>query len=177
MKIKGSPFLFFILSVCFSQALALDLGYKSAIPADNKPSEEYLKKRNQLDHKDWNMEKLASDNALAEKRENERQEYQNRFKHNTFEQKQPSPFPYDWDKERWKISSHMSQPHVMAQFNYDSEERKWTISPSTHMSTVHTMQNFKKHKRRCYRETRQKLEKEKGNGYSYADISDACGFY
>ncbi|MBD2812255.1 hypothetical protein ID853_15520 [Xenorhabdus sp. Vera] len=184
MKIKGSPFLFFILSVCFSQALALDLGYKSAIPADNKPSEEYLKKRNQLDHKDWNMEKLASDNALAEKRENERQEYQNKFKHNTFEQKQSSPFPYDWDEKSRIASSHMSQPHVTAQFIYDLEEKTWTISPSTHMSTAHSIQHFKKHKRlfkgnkrQCYRETRQKLEKEKGNGYSEADISDACGFY
>ncbi|SFU28451.1 hypothetical protein [Xenorhabdus koppenhoeferi] len=148
MKIKGSPFLFFILSVCFSQALALDLGYKSDIPADNKPSEEYLKKRNQLDHKDWDMEKLASDNTLAEKQENERQEYQNRFKY----KQQHSESIYDWDKKRWITSSHMN--------------------------STHTMQNFKKHKQhRCYRETRQKLEKEKGNGYSYADISDACGFY
>ncbi|WFQ80210.1 hypothetical protein PXH59_03310 [Xenorhabdus sp. SF857] len=44
MKIKGSHCLFLILSVWFSQALALDLSYQSGIPADNKPSEEYLKK-------------------------------------------------------------------------------------------------------------------------------------
>ncbi|WP_099141694.1 hypothetical protein [Xenorhabdus kozodoii] len=119
MKIKGAYCLFFILSVWFSQAQALDLSYKSDIPVDNKPSEEYQKKRGSLEHENWNAEKLAKDNTLAEKREKEQREQQDQ-----------------------------------------------------------TMQHLREQtKRRCYRETRQKLEKEQGNGYSYADIADACAFY
>ncbi|WP_232370344.1 hypothetical protein [Xenorhabdus lircayensis] len=79
MKTKGSYCLFFILSVCFSPALALDLSYKSDIPADNKPSEEYLKKRNELNHGNWGTKKLTEDNALAEKWGDEISKYNNRF--------------------------------------------------------------------------------------------------
>ncbi|SFO08764.1 hypothetical protein [Xenorhabdus japonica] len=147
MKIKGSYCLFFILSVCFSQALALDLSYKSDIPADNKPSEEYLNKRNKLNHENWNTEKLAEDNALAEKRENERKEYNNRF-----EQKNNLEFSYNWNEGQFNVSPHTKQNQVMEHFREQNQ-------------------------RRCYRETRQKLEKEQGNGYSYADIADACSSY
>ncbi|MBD2785465.1 hypothetical protein ID858_10225 [Xenorhabdus sp. DI] len=147
MKIKGTYCLFFILSVCFSQALAFDLSYKSDIPADNKPSEEYLKKRNNLDHGHWNTEKLAEDNALAEKREDELKEY-----HDKFKQKNGVKFPFDWGELHLKTSPYMENnqfiPHLREQT-----------------------------KRHCYRETRQKLEKEQGNGYSYADIADTCGYY
>ncbi|MDC9598862.1 hypothetical protein [Xenorhabdus anantnagensis] len=147
MKIKGSYCLFFILSVCFSQALALDLSYKSDIPADNKPSEEYLKKRNKLNPENWNTEKLAEDNALAEKRENERKEYNNRF-----EQKNSLAFSYNWDEEQFKVSPHAKEHQFMEHFREQNQ-------------------------RRCYRETRQRLEKEQGNGYSYTDIADACSSY
>ncbi|MDC9590137.1 hypothetical protein PSI23_12720 [Xenorhabdus sp. XENO-10] len=147
MKIKGSYCLFFILSVCFSQALALDLSYKSDIPADNKPSEEYLKKRDKLNPGNWNTEKLAEDNALAEKRENERKEYNNRF-----EQKNSLAFSYNWDEGQFNVSPYTKQHQFMEHFK-------------------------EQNKRRCYRETRQKLEKEQGNGYSYADIADACVSY
>ncbi|WP_338885197.1 hypothetical protein [Xenorhabdus sp. TH1] len=78
MKIKGSYCLFFILSVWFSQALALDLSYKSDIPADNKPSKTYLNKRDKLHDGNWDREKLAKDNTLAEKQENEQKEYNHR---------------------------------------------------------------------------------------------------
>ncbi|AOM39461.1 hypothetical protein [Xenorhabdus hominickii] len=147
MKIKGAYCLFFILSGCFSQALALDFSYKSDIPIDNKPSEEYLKKRDELNQGSWSTEKLAEANALAEKRENELKEYNDRS-----EQKNRLAFSYDWDDKQLKLAPHMQQGHPM--------------------------QNIKEHtKRRCYRETRQKLQKEKGNAYSNADIADSCGFY
>ncbi|MBI6550440.1 hypothetical protein [Xenorhabdus lircayensis] len=153
MKIKGSYCLFFILSVCFSPALALDLSYKSDIPADNKPSEEYLKKRNELNHGNWGTKKLTEDNALAEKRENEIKEYNNRFEQkNSFDQKDSLALSYDWDERQLRLSPHMKQTHSMP---FLKEQTK----------------------RQCYRETRQKLEKEQGNGYSYSDIADTCGFY
>ncbi|WP_244431852.1 hypothetical protein [Xenorhabdus szentirmaii] len=139
--------MFLILSVCFSQALALDLSYKSDIPADNKPSEEYLKKRERLNHSNWNTEKLAEDNALAEKRENQVKEY-----HDKFEQKQNLEFSYDWDGKQLKTSPHMRQ------------------MPAMQHTKEHT-------KRQCYKETRRKFEKEQGNAYSYSDITDVCGFY
>ncbi|OKP07208.1 hypothetical protein [Xenorhabdus thuongxuanensis] len=152
MKIKGSHYLFFILSVWFSQALALDLSYKSDIPADNKPSEEYLEKRDSLGHGSWNTEKLAKDNALAEKRENEQKEYNDKFnKHHN-----------GLDKESWKLS-----------YDWNEQQLKFFHKPQDDI-----MHHFKEQdKRRCYRETRQKLEKEQGNGYSYSDIEDACHTY
>ncbi|OKP05399.1 hypothetical protein [Xenorhabdus eapokensis] len=152
MKIKGSYCLFFILSVWFSQALALDLSYKSDIPADNKPSEEYLKKRDSLGHGSWNTEKLAKDNALAEKRENEQKEYNDKFnKHHN-----------GLDKESWTHS-------------YDLNEQQFK---DLYKLQDDTMPPFREqNKRRCYRETRQKLEKEQGNGYSNSDIEDACHAY
>ncbi|PHM48362.1 hypothetical protein [Xenorhabdus miraniensis] len=146
MKIKGLHCLFFLLSACCSQALALDLSYKSDIPADNKPSEEYLKKRSGLDHGSWNTEKLAKDNALAEKREDELKEYNNKF-----EQKNSLAFSYDWYDKQFKANPHMKNTYSMPHFH--EQIKRW-----------------------CYREARQKLEKEHGNGYSYADISDACGY-
>ncbi|OTA21146.1 hypothetical protein Xbed_00797 [Xenorhabdus beddingii] len=143
MKIKGSYCLFFVLSVCFSQALALDLSYKSDIPADNKPSEEYLKKRNELESGNWNTKKLAEDNTLAEKREDERREYNNKY-----QQKNSLGLAYDWDNKAFKPFAYDAMKHLNRSLN-----------------------------RKCYRETRQKLEKEQGNGYSNADIADACGHY
>ncbi|PHM61130.1 hypothetical protein [Xenorhabdus ishibashii] len=146
MKIKGFHCLFFILLVWFSQALALDLSYKSDIPADNKPSEEYLKKRNTLDRGSWNTEKLAKDNALAEKRENEQKEYNDKFnKHYNGLDKKSRELSYGWN-------GYSHKPDIMQHF-------------------------IEQNKRRCYRETRQKLEKEQGNGYSYSDIKDACYSY
>ncbi|MDX7991391.1 hypothetical protein FE394_08840 [Xenorhabdus sp. Reich] len=154
MKIKGAFCLFFILSVCCSQALALDLSYKSDIPADNKPPEEYLKKRNELGHGNWNTEKLAEDNALAEKREDEVRKY-----NNTFDQANGLSFTYDWDGKK-----------------YDLDGNQLKTPP--HMKQTYFTRHVKEQiKRRCYRETRQKLEKEKGNSYSYADIADACVVY
>lgn len=154
MKTKGLHCLFFLLSVCCSQALALDLSYKSDIPADNKPSEEYLKKRSELGHGSWNTEKLAEDNALAEKREDELKEYNSKFEPKTslgFSHDWNLGFSYDWYDKQFKANSHTKDTHFMPHFHEQI-------------------------KRRCYRETRQKLEKEHGNGYSYADISDACGY-
>ncbi|MDE1478436.1 hypothetical protein KKI95_00475 [Xenorhabdus bovienii] len=124
MKIKGVSCLFFILSVGCTQALALDFSYKSEVPTDNKPSEEYLKKRARLDSKYWNVDTLTQDNVLAEKREKEKEGYNKKF-----ENKNIIGFPH-------------------------------------HFSN-----------RRCYRATRQKLEKDFGNGYSYSDIADTCGSF
>ncbi|WP_338803089.1 hypothetical protein WDV76_12020 [Xenorhabdus griffiniae] len=152
MKIKGSHYLFFILSVWFSQVQALDLSYKSDIPADNKPSKEYLKKRDTLDSGNWNTEKLAQDNALAEKRENEQKEYHDKFnQHHS-----------GLDKESWKLS-----------YDWNDQQLKFSHKPQNDF-----MHHFREQdKRHCYRETKQKLEKEQGNGYSYADIADACSPY
>ncbi|MDC9593870.1 hypothetical protein [Xenorhabdus sp. IM139775] len=147
MKIKGTYCLFFILSVCFSQALAFDLSYKSDIPVDNKPSEEYLTKRNKLDQGSWDTEKLAEDNALAEKRENELKEYNKKFN-----QKNGVTFSYDWNEQHLKAYPHIKHNQAMQ----------------------HLREQTKRH---CYRTTKQKLEKEQGNGYSYADIADSCGYY
>ncbi|MEQ1977077.1 hypothetical protein [Xenorhabdus sp. SGI240] len=152
MKIKGSHCLFLILSVWFSQALALDLSYPSGIPADNKPSEEYLKKRDTLDRGNWNTEKLAKDNALVEKQENELKEYNDRF----------NKYHNGLDKESWKLS-------------YDWNEQQFKFSHKQRDNFMHHVRE--QDKRRCYRETRQKLEKEQGNGYSNADIADACRSY
>ncbi|CAM3534967.1 hypothetical protein; putative exported protein [Xenorhabdus nematophila ATCC 19061] len=172
MKIKGSFCLFFILSVCFSQVMALDFSYKSDIPADNKPSEEYLKKRTQLGHENWRTEKLAADNALAEKRENELKKYHSRDDKTTISLSLSS---HDWDKKTFKTYSDLNETHSI--LSYDWNEKKLTTYPYDPNKT-HFMQHFNEHtKRRCYRETRQKLEKEQGNGYSNADISDACGSY
>ncbi|WP_228005644.1 hypothetical protein [Xenorhabdus sp. BG5] len=103
MKIKGSHCLFFILSVWFSQALALDLSYQSDVPADNNPSKEYLKKRDKLHDGNWGTEKLAKDNALAEKQENEQKEYNNRssdwYRSNSFSFKDYPPNPQDLKRD------------------------------------------------------------------------------
>ncbi|WP_053014331.1 MULTISPECIES: hypothetical protein [Xenorhabdus] len=93
MKIKGSYCLFLLLSVWFSQALALDLSYQNDIPADNRPSEEYLKKRLNLGssgYGSWDMKELAKGNTLAEKREKELKEYNDRFGVKNLS------FPHDW---------------------------------------------------------------------------------
>ncbi|CDG21770.1 conserved exported protein of unknown function [Xenorhabdus poinarii G6] len=146
MKMKGSYCLFLALSVWFSQALALDFSYKSDIPTDNKPSEDYLQKRNKLSHENWKSEKLAEANALAEKGENERQEYLDKF-----EREKNLSFSYDWNEGQFKTS------------------------PGSHN---HALQHFgEQSKRHCYRATRQRLEREQGNGYSYTDISDACSHF
>ncbi|WP_338885196.1 hypothetical protein [Xenorhabdus sp. TH1] len=93
MKIKGYYCLFFILSVWFSQALALDLSYQGDIPAANRPSEEYPKKTFSLDSSDyenWNMEKLAKGNTLAGKQERKLHKYDDKF------EKKRLGLPHDW---------------------------------------------------------------------------------
>ncbi|BET97095.1 hypothetical protein [Xenorhabdus taiwanensis] len=176
MKIKGSHYLFFILSVWFSQALALDLSYQSDIPADNKPSEEYLKKRDSLGHGSWNTEKLAKDNALAEKRENEQKEYNDKFNkhHNGLDKESWKP-SYDWNEQQIKYFHHngLDKESWKHFYNWSEQQLKDPYKPQDDI-----MQHFREqNKRRCYRETRQKLEKEQGNGYSYSDIEDACHAY
>ncbi|TNH42500.1 hypothetical protein [Photorhabdus luminescens] len=73
MMNKGSRYVFVILSAISFQAFASNFDYKSDIPADNKPSEEYLKKREDLKPKYWNVDKLITDNNAAEKGELARQ--------------------------------------------------------------------------------------------------------
>ncbi|CDG89394.1 hypothetical protein L7750_10310 [Xenorhabdus bovienii] len=141
MKIKGVSCLFFILSMGCTQALALDFSYKSEMPTDNKPSEEYLKKRAGLDSKYWNVDTLTQDNVLAEKREEEMKQYNKKF-----ENKNGIGLSYDWESKNLKSFQHMQQ--------------------TSHLSN-----------RRCYRATRQKLEKDFGNSYSYSDIADTCGSF
>ncbi|OKP05398.1 hypothetical protein [Xenorhabdus eapokensis] len=109
MKIKGSYCLFFILSVWFSQALALDLSYQGDIPADNKPSQEYLKKRDKLHDGNWDREKLVKDNALAEKQESEQRKYSDRssysdwYRSNHFVFKDYSPNPQGLKRDMERI--------------------------------------------------------------------------
>ncbi|OKP05397.1 hypothetical protein [Xenorhabdus eapokensis] len=93
MKIKGSYCLFFILSVWFSQALALDLSYQGDIPVDNRPSGEYLKKKfslNSSDYENWNMERVTKANALVEKGKKELKEYNGKF------EKKSQGLPPNW---------------------------------------------------------------------------------
>ncbi|MCK3670856.1 hypothetical protein [Photorhabdus noenieputensis] len=71
--IKGSRYIFVILSAISCQVFASNFDYKSDIPVDNKPSEEYLKKRENLKPQHWNVDKLITDNNTAEKRELARQ--------------------------------------------------------------------------------------------------------
>ncbi|MCC8457407.1 hypothetical protein [Photorhabdus aegyptia] len=71
--IKGSRYVFAVLSAISFQVFASNFDYKSDIPVDNKPSEEYLKKRENLKPKHWNVDELITDNNAAEKRERERQ--------------------------------------------------------------------------------------------------------
>ncbi|WP_434525199.1 hypothetical protein [Photorhabdus asymbiotica] len=73
MIIKGSRYIFVILSAVSFQAFALNFDYKSEIPADNKPSADYLKKRENLKSKHWNVNELIADNQAAEKLEQEKQ--------------------------------------------------------------------------------------------------------
>ncbi|MCT8343020.1 MULTISPECIES: hypothetical protein [Photorhabdus] len=73
MMSKGSRYIFVILSAISFQAFASNFDYKSDIPADNKPSTEYLKKRENLKPKHWNVDRLITDNNAAEKRELARQ--------------------------------------------------------------------------------------------------------
>ncbi|NRN26951.1 hypothetical protein [Photorhabdus heterorhabditis] len=74
MMIKGSRYIFVILSAISFQVFALNFDYKSDIPADNKPSADYLKKRENLQSKHWNVNELIADNEAAEKLEQEKQE-------------------------------------------------------------------------------------------------------
>ncbi|WP_047685363.1 MULTISPECIES: hypothetical protein [Xenorhabdus] len=166
MKIKGIHSLFFITVIGCSQASAYDFSYKSDIPADNKPSGEYLKKREELGTNYWNINKLAQDNALAEKREEELKEYTKRHDSKTY-----TGLPSDWDytKERYLMNGLPPQYKVSVGsqklgFSYQIKERHF-FNEMTHRSV----------RRKCYRETRQKLEKERGNLYSEMEISDACG--
>ncbi|WP_232832367.1 hypothetical protein [Photorhabdus sp. CRCIA-P01] len=75
--IKGSRYIFVILSAISFQAFALNFHYKSDIPADNKPSAEYLKKRENLESKhldmNWDLNELIANNKAAEKWELEKQ--------------------------------------------------------------------------------------------------------
>ncbi|MBS9423714.1 hypothetical protein [Photorhabdus caribbeanensis] len=73
MMIKGSRYIFVILSAISCQVFASNFDYKSDIPVDNKPSEEYLKKRENLNLQPWNVDKIITDNNAAEKRELARQ--------------------------------------------------------------------------------------------------------
>ncbi|TDB53435.1 hypothetical protein [Photorhabdus luminescens] len=73
MMSKGSRYIFAILSAISFQAFASNFDYKSDIPADNKPSAEYLKKRENLKPKHWDVDKLITDNNVVEKRELVRQ--------------------------------------------------------------------------------------------------------
>ncbi|WP_340621997.1 hypothetical protein [Xenorhabdus siamensis] len=166
MKIKGIHSLFFLTVIGCSQASAYDFSYKSDIPADNKPSEEYLKKREELGTNYWNINKLAQDNALAEKREEELKEYSERH-----DSKMYTGLPSDWDyaKKRYLMNGLPPQYNESAGFqklgfSYQIKERHF-FNEMTPRSA----------RRKCYRETRQKLEKERGNLYSEMEISDACG--
>ncbi|AKH65614.1 MULTISPECIES: hypothetical protein [Photorhabdus] len=71
--IKGSRYIFVILSAISFQAFALNFHYKSDIPADNKPSAEYMKQRENLEPNRLNVDKLTEDNELVKKWEQERQ--------------------------------------------------------------------------------------------------------
>ncbi|KGM29123.1 MULTISPECIES: hypothetical protein [Photorhabdus] len=71
--IKGSRYVFAVLSAISFQAFASNFDYKSDIPVDNKPSEEYLKKRENLKSEYWDVNELIADNQAAEKRELARQ--------------------------------------------------------------------------------------------------------
>ncbi|ETS30111.1 MULTISPECIES: hypothetical protein [Photorhabdus] len=71
--IKGSRYIFVILSAISFQAFALNFHYKSDIPADNKPSAEYMKQRENLASKHLNVDKLTADNELVKKWEQGRQ--------------------------------------------------------------------------------------------------------
>ncbi|PHM73676.1 hypothetical protein [Xenorhabdus kozodoii] len=117
MKIKGTYCLFLILSVWFSNALAFDFSYKNEIPADNKPSKEYLQKRNNLEHR-WNMEEMAKDNALAEKREKELKEYDGRF--------ESLGAHHDWyNKQPFNTYSYIQQIQSMQQQHFDQDLQRF----------------------------------------------------
>ncbi|PHM37531.1 hypothetical protein [Xenorhabdus innexi] len=145
MRIKRITSLIFLMVIGCSQALAHDFSYKSNIPADNKASEEYLKKRDELDNNNWQVDKLARENALAEKRAEEAKKY-------TRKDDSTAHFGFSYDLDNQKMS-----------FPYHAKD--WT----------HTGDRNRASQRKCYRETRQKLEKERGNAYSNTEISDVCG--
>ncbi|OWO84177.1 hypothetical protein B5C26_03875 [Photorhabdus luminescens] len=77
MMSKGSRYVFVILSAISFQAFASNFDYKSDIPADNKPSAEYLKKRENLRSKhldmNWDLNELIANNKAERKWELERQ--------------------------------------------------------------------------------------------------------
>ncbi|KMW75065.1 hypothetical protein TI10_04870 [Photorhabdus luminescens subsp. luminescens] len=77
MASKGSRYIFVILSAISFQVFASNFDYKSDIPADNKPSAEYLKKRENLEpkHLDMNrdLNELIANNKAEKKWELERQ--------------------------------------------------------------------------------------------------------
>ncbi|WP_445493909.1 hypothetical protein [Photorhabdus sp. SF281] len=71
--IKGSRYIFVILSAISFQSFAVNFHYKSDIPADNKPSAEYMKQRENLASNYLNVDKLTADNELVKKWEQKRQ--------------------------------------------------------------------------------------------------------
>ncbi|PHM29385.1 hypothetical protein [Xenorhabdus budapestensis] len=172
MKIKGIHSLFFLTVIGCFQALAYDFSYKSDIPADNKPSGEYLKKREELGANYWNVNKLAQDNALAEKREEELKEYTKKNDSNMYVEISPS---WDYAKERHFMNelSLLSQhkERVGLSYSWNNKDLQfYQIKEARFMREI-----IRSNRRKCYRETRQKLEKERGNLYSEMEISDACG--
>ncbi|NHB97037.1 hypothetical protein [Photorhabdus stackebrandtii] len=71
--IKGSHYVFAILSAISFQTFALNFHYESDIPADNKPSAEYMKQRENLESNHLNVDKLTADNELVKKWEQGKQ--------------------------------------------------------------------------------------------------------
>ncbi|MCC8366378.1 hypothetical protein J8V57_08780 [Xenorhabdus sp. PB61.4] len=147
MQFKRITGLLFFMVIGCSQAFAHDFSYKSNIPVDNKTPEEYLKKREGLGTNNWQVDKLARDNALVEKREEEADKYKYVRKDDS---KAHLGFSYDWDNQKLKF------PH---------NDKDWATMHDRNRAT----------QRKCYRETRQKLEQKWGNGYSNMEIVDACG--
>ncbi|CDL86609.1 hypothetical protein [Xenorhabdus cabanillasii] len=171
MKIKGSYSLFFLTVIGCSQALAYDFSYKSDIPADNKPSGEYLKKREELGANYWDVNKLAQDNVLAEKREEELREYSQKRDSKTY-----TEFSSGWNygKERQILNGLPPQYNRPIGLSYDWNNKK--LGFPYQVDGRHFMNEMtRSHRRKCYRETRQKLEKERGNLYSEMEIADSCG--
>ncbi|MBC8950353.1 hypothetical protein [Xenorhabdus sp. TS4] len=112
MKIKGSHCLFFILSVWFFQAQALDLSYQGDIPVDNRLSGEYLKKRFSLDSSDyenWNMDKPAKAITLAEKGKKELKEYN---EYNGKFEKKSLGLPPDWYAQSFNAYPDIQQHYL-----------------------------------------------------------------
>ncbi|EQB98892.1 hypothetical protein LGZ99_07260 [Photorhabdus temperata] len=100
--IKGTHYIFVILSAISFQAFALNFHYKSDIPADNKPSAEYMKQRENLESNHLNVDKLAADNELVKKREQEKrgQEKQDEEAKRYAERWQNNELMKKWEQER-----------------------------------------------------------------------------